>query len=72
MSTAAEIVALAAHSAGRAAYSEAMCWYRPALGDTAPRAADAFYAWADDVSEADWDAAERAFVEGWQDAAEAI
>ena len=62
--------------AGRNAHEAALADYRFAVRtdwDTRMQtAADAFWLWATDVSEADWEAAERAFVAGWQDAIDAL
>jgi hypothetical protein len=65
-----------AYSAGREAHGEALQAYR-FVGRTdwevrMQTPADAFWLWAADVSEGDWNAAECAFAAGWQDAIDAL
>jgi hypothetical protein len=63
-------------TAGRESHDLALAEHRFAarsdLDACMPSAADAFWLWAADVSEDDWDAAERAFAAGWQDAIDAL
>lgn len=75
MQTNTTAIATLARRAGREAHSEAHCWYRPRLDDAAPRVADAWDAWSARAvlsADGDWDAAERAFADGWQDAIDAL
>lgn len=71
----AENLTALARRAGREANDAALEAYRSVVrcdwDARMPSAADAFWLWADGVSEDDWGAAERAFVEGWQDAIDA-